>query len=514
MDFVISPIKKVHAENWLLLALICVKLLINLVFAQPYGYFRDEFFYLQLSERLTDGPIDMPLLAPALLWLARMLLGESLTVLHLFPVLAGCLVIGVSVQIVRELGGNRFAQLLAGLCTLLAPVNLGINSTFSYDSFDQLFWVLSLYFVFKVLKNENSKNWLGFGVAAGLGLLTKQTMLILGFALTLALLSTSARKYFRDRWIWLAAGIALLGLLPYLIMQIQLDWPILNYVQFYSSAKTYPVSPLEFLFFQIISQNPLTLPVWLSGLIYLLFARTKPFRPIGLTTLFLFGIFVFLQVKFYFLAPVYPLLFAFGSVWFSEFLAKKNWRWLAKAYIPVIILSGTLLAPFALPLLPVDDFIFYSKGPGGNLGLKQERNEENELPQFFADRFGWPELAAEVVRIYQNLSPEEQKQVYVFTGNYGEAGAIQFFGKSAGLTRILSGHGQYFYWGPGECTGKIMITVGISREPLERIFKNVTLAGVFTCRYCMPYENRLPIFLCRDLLLPMQQLWPTLQHID
>jgi len=514
MKPIFSPIKKFYFEYGIIRLLVTCKLLINLILVQPYGYFRDEFFYIQLSEHLGDGPMDMPLLAPALMWLARMLFGESLTALHIFPVLAGSLVILLAVQIVREMGGNRFAQLLAGLCTLLTPVNLGVNSTFSYDSFDQLFWLLSLYFVFKVLKTDNLKYWLWFGVAAALGLLTKQSMLVLGLALTLALLSTSARKYFRERRIWLAAGIALAGLLPYLIMQIQLGWPILHYAEFYSSAKTYPVSPLEFLLFQIIAHNPLTLPIWLAGLVYLLGPRAKPFRVLGGTYLFLFGIFTFLRVKFYFLSPVYPLLFAFGAVWWSELIQKTKLFWIEKASVAVVLVSGLLMAPFALPLLPVEQFIAYSKRPGKNLGLKQERQVEAELPQFFADRFGWPELTAEVERIYRNLSPEDQQQVYVFTGNYGEAGAIQFFGKSAGLTRVISGHGTYYYWGPGEFNGKIMISVGIPREALEGVFTQVIPAAVFRCRYCMPYENNLPIFICRDLKIQMHQLWPQIRHLD
>lgn len=507
-------IKKFASEYAVLMVLIASKLLINLMLVQPYGYFRDEFFYIQLSKHLGDGPIDMPLLAPTLMWLTRMLFGETLTALHIFPALAGSLVILLAVQIVRELGGNRFAQLLAGLCTLFVPVNLGVNSTFSYDSFDQLFWLLTLYFVFKVLKTDNLKYWFWFGVAAALGLLTKQSMLVLGLALTLALLSTPARKYFKKRQIWLAAGIALVGLLPYLIMQIKLGWPILHYAEFYSSAKTYPVSPLEFLLFQIIAHNPVSLPIWLAGLIYLLGGRAKAFRGLGYTYLFLFGMFSFLRVKFYFLSPIYPLLFAFGAVWWSELIQKTKLFWIEKASVAVVMASGLLMAPFALPLLPVEQFIAYSQIPGKSLGLKQERQVAGELPQFFADRFGWPELTAEVERIYESLSPGDKQQVYIFTGNYGETGAIQFFGEEAGLTRVISGHGTYFYWGPGEFNGRVMISVGIPREPLERFFTQVIPAGVFHCRYCMPYENNLEIFICRDLKTPIHQLWPQIRHLD
>lgn len=501
-------------KNWLMVLLVSIKFTINLGLDQHYGYFRDEFLYIMLSRRLLDGPIDMPLLAPALLAVVRWIFGESPFALHLFPTVAGAGVIILTILMVRRLGGRLFAQALAGICVLLVPVYLGMSSSYSYDPFDLFFWVLTLFALFKILMDKNPKGWLFFGFAAGLGLLTKQSMLFLGFAITLALFITSQRRQFQTKWIWAGAGIAFLFFLPYLIMQMQLDWPALGYFSFYTTSKTYPVSPLEFLKFQIITLNPITLPVWLAGLCFFFFSKSgKAFRTIGWTYLILFFLFMILKAKFYFLTPAYPILFAAGAVMIENLTTKPKFYFLRPVYLTILILAGLVAIPFAAPFLPVETFIKFLQYQKG-MEVKQERLKEGVLPQFFADRFGWENMATQVVKVYQSLTPEEQHKVCIFTGNYGEAGAIEFFGRKRGLPPVISGHGQYYYWGPGECTGEIVIVVGVNEDDLKETFQIVEKKGLIQNEYAMPYENNLPIFLCRHPKANLTDLWKEVAHFD
>jgi len=504
-------------ENILIMVLVLIKLVIHFMLSANYGYFRDEFLYMNLGERLFEGSLDMPLLAPTVMTLTRWLLGDSLLAIRFFPVMAGVTIIFLTVLMVRELGGKFFAQLLAGICVLGAPVFLGVNSSFSYDSFDQLFWTWSLLMLVKIFKNNSPRHWLYFGLTAGLGLLTKQSMLFLGFALALALMLTPQRKQFQQKWIWLGAAVALLFFIPYLIMQWRLDWPSLGYWKYYTDSKTYPVSPIEFLLFQIIPLNPLALPVWLSGLGWSLFSKSgKAVRPLGLIYVLLFFIFMLLKAKFYFLAPVYPFLFAAGAVAFEQFSERGWWLTIRKVYVGLIVVGAIIMAPFAMPLLPVETFIKYSSLTGGDAGVKQERHEISALPQFFADRFGWEEMADVVARVYHQLPAEEQKKACILTGNYGEAGAIKFFGEKNGyaLPPVISGHGQYFYWGFGNCTGEVIISIGISERYLKQAFQEVISAGLFQCQYCMPYENNQPVFVCRRPVAPLAEMWPHFKHLD
>jgi hypothetical protein len=164
-------------------------------------------------------------------------------------------------------------------------------------------------------------------------------------------------------------------------------------------------------------------------------------------------------------------------------------------------------------LLPVEQYIHYAKffgiGPSTD-----ERHELGRLPQFYADMHGWRELAQSIAKVYQTLSPEDQKKTCIFGQNYGEAGAIDLFGPQLGLPKALSAHNSYFLWGPRNCTGDVIIVIDDDRETLEQLFENVELGTIFTCQDCMPYENNNPIWIARHLKTPINELWPRIKHYD
>jgi hypothetical protein len=286
-------------------------------------------------------------------------------------------------------------------------------------------------------------------------------------------------------------------------------------LRYYAGGKTYPVSPLGFLLQQILTMHPLTLPIWLSGLYYLLFSKEgKRYRIFGLMYLILYVVFTVQKAKFYFLSPMYPVLFASGALVIERFIRLRNWNRLKPALISLLIIGGIITAPFAIPLLPVETFIRYSSSVGGDLGVKQERHEIAQLPQHFADRFGWENMVATVARVYQSLSPEEQEEAAIFTGNYGEAGAIDFFGGKYNLPRAISGHNNYYLFGPGDYSGEIVIFIGVPIQYLKRLFDEVEQAAIIRCKYCMPYENNLPVYVCRRPKFPITEVWPQIKHYD
>jgi hypothetical protein len=188
--------------------------------------------------------------------------------------------------------------------------------------------------------------------------------------------------------------------------------------------------------------------------------------------------------------------------------------WLKPTYTGALILSGVLLAPVALPLLPPRTFGSLYGFLGGDAGVQQERHATAILPQWFADRFGWETMVATVARVRDGLPPAERAGACVFTGNYGEAAAVDFFGPAYGLRSAISGHNNYFLWGPDGCTGDVVITVGVSAGDLTSQFADVTQAATITCDYCMPYENNLPVFVARHLRNPIQEAWPGVKHFD
>jgi Dolichyl-phosphate-mannose-protein mannosyltransferase len=500
----------------ILFLLALVKLLLHLLTAGNYGYFRDELYYIAASERLDLGYVDFPPFVALATALARATLGDSLLALDLLPALAGAAVVVLAGLMARELGGGRVAQGIAALAVLVAPNFLVFGTFLSMDAFDQLFWVSATYVLLLILKRNEPRLWLLFGLFAGLGLLTKLTMLSFGFAVLVALLLTPARRHLLSPWPWIGGAIAVAFLAPYVYWNATNGWPTPEFWGEYG-GKVDEASPVEFLIEQIVTMQPPTLPLWLAGLGFYLFAREgRPYRALGWLYVVLFVLFAALGSRFYFLAPAYPALFAAGGVAIERFFGgRSRLRWSLPAYAAVLAISGAVVAPITVvPVLPVGTLASITGAFGGDAGIEVETRQVAELPQTFADRFGWEGMTETVARVYDRLPPEERSEACVLTGNYGEAGAIDFFGARHGLPRAISGHNSYYLWGPRGCSGETVVSVGVPRERLEGVFGRIERTGTVRCRYCMPDEDDLPVYVLGDPKLPFEEAWPRFKHYD
>jgi hypothetical protein len=192
--------------------------------------------------------------------------------------------------------------------------------------------------------------------------------------------------------------------------------------------------------------------------------------------------------------------------------ARPGWRWAVPAFTALVVTVGSFLVPMSVPVLPVETFIAYQQA----IGLappQMERGRQAALPQVFADMHGWTELVDAVAHVYGQLPPDRRARAVVLTTNYGEAGAIDFFGKARGLPRAISGHNSYWLWGPGPLRrNDTVIAVGFSREALLEAFEEVDRVDTVRCRYCMPYENELPVHVARGLRAPLAELWERLKR--
>ncbi len=471
-----------------------------------YGYHRDELYYIMMSRRLDFGYLELPFLAPFLMFLVRVTLGTSLTAIHLLPALSGAAVIFLTFRMARELGGGLLAAGLAATAAALAPQFIGSDAQYSYDYLDKLAWVLGLYFLVRYLQRERSRDLYLFALAMGLGLLSKVSIVFLGAALVVGLALTRRRNILIRRELYAAGGMAFVFAVPYLVWQAVHHWPTLEFYGHYVSGKTAPYTPLGSLVNQVLNMNPFSFPLWAAGLVCLWIKDKGRFRPLTLMYVILFGLFWAIQAKYYMIAPFYVLLFAAGAALLVGEGRSKGRRIAGLAYTAVLVLTGLYIAPRARPVLPVETYIKYA---GGNLGIKQERLELGRLPQHFADRLGWPELAEKCREAYDSLSPAEKKEAVFLTGNYGEASAINFFGREWGLPEALSGHNQYYLWGPRGHSGKVVIAFNVgSREELLKYFETVEEAGRTDVAYAMPYEYGQPIYICRNIKMPLAQAWP------
>ena len=495
--------------------LACVKFLVHMLTAGNYGFYRDELYFIAAGERLDLGYVDFPPLVAVVSAIARSLFGDSLAALHFFPALASAGVVVLTGLMARELGGGRFAQVLAALASLVAPGILVFGTWLSMDAFDQLFWALAAYVLLLILKRDRPGLWLAFGLVAGLGLLAKVTMLFFGFAVFVALLLTPARKHLLSKWPWIGGVIAFAFLTPYAYWQIQNGWPTLEFWTNYGD-KVDPDSVVEFLFEQVMTMHPATLLVWPAGLYYYLLTKGgKPYQAFGWIYVLLFALFAIWNAKAYFLAPAYPILFAAGALVVERFIRWREWHWLKPVSVSFLLISGAIVAPVAVvPVLPVEALAKITEPVGGNAGLESEAREAAEIPQPFAFREGWEDLAETVARVHRALPEEEWEESCVLAGDFGEAGALDLFGPRYGLPQVISGHNNFYLWGPGDCTGEVVISVGVPLEKLQEVFGSVEQADTVECEYCMPKQDDLPVYVARDSKLPFEEAWPQFKQYN
>jgi hypothetical protein len=507
-----SELRNQHSPNAhatsILATIAAAKFLIQILTAHRYGYFRDELFYLDLSHHLAWGYLDAPPLIAGLAALARTLFGTSLTALRLLPALAGALQVILAGLIARELGGGRFAQGLAGLTVATAPGFLGADHLLTMNAFELVFWTGCAYMLIRIIKNGTPRAWVWFGVFAGLGVENKYSMFFFLFGVVLGLLLTRERRLLLTREFWLAALIAFAIFLPNLVWLIRHNFESFAWLRYHRVASdNVPLGPLQFLIQQILEMQPIACPVWLAGIwLYLRTREGRPYRMLGWAYLTVLCLLLLMRGRVYYLFPAYPMLFGAGAVLIEKALSGPRWAWAKPAYVTLLLLGAAFLAPFALPVLRVEAYMRYSDA----LDLDPpdiEQRKLGKLPQLYSDMFGWEEMTAEVARVYRSLPPSQQFETTIFANDYGEKGAIAFFGPKYGLPRAISPHQEYFYWGSGNYTSIVLM----GHNPrLERYCAEERQIGAVHHAYSMPYEN-FPVLLCTGLKRPLKEIWPDLK---
>src|SRR3984885_2935838 len=393
----------------MLLALACCKVLIQLAGINHYGFFRDELYYLACGQHLAWGYVDQPPLIAFVAWFARHWFGPSLFATRLFPILAGAAVVYATGRIAAELGGGLFAQFLAATAILFAPAYIAFDSFLSMNAFEPLFWLLCAWVAIRIVKGASPRLWLLFGAIAGLGLENKHSMLVFGFVLVAGLVLSGQARLFRSQWMWIGAAVALAIFLPNLLWESHNGWPQIEVVRNAQQFKNEAITPLQFVFEQVLFMQPLALPVWLAGLLWYFAApEGKRFRFLGWAYLLVLVIFIVLGGKSYYALPIYPVLMAAGGVALEAFFAAAKRRWMAVAFPALLIIAGLVTLPFGTPLLPVDAFLRYSRLLPYTNSVKTERDATPVLPQLYADMFGWENMATQIAHVYRALPQSER----------------------------------------------------------------------------------------------------------
>ena len=495
----------------IVLAIAFVKLILHCVFNNRYGYFRDEFDYLACADHLAWGYVDQPPLLPFLVRISRVMLGDSLRSIRFLPALATSAVVVLTALIAREFGGRRFALVLSAIAVLIAPVYLSGGSLLTTNCLEPLLWMGCVYFAILAIMRD-ARYWVCFGVVSGLGLQEKYSIALFGLGLVVGLLLSKQRSALRNKWFWIGGLAAFVIFLPNVIWNVQHHWPFLELMHnIKATGKDVQLSPVEYFAQQILLLHPLNAPIWIAGLIALLFSqRLKDFRFLGWCYVVTFAAFVALKGKNYYLAPIYPMLFAAGAIIVDHGIERIRQGWLKPAILALLLAGGAWFAPLVVPALSVDRLIAYLD----SLPFKVPRTEHSHmgaaLPQHYADQFGWEELTAMTAQAWSRLKPEERADCGIFGQNYGQAGAIDFFGRRYGLPPALSGHQTYFLWGPRGYSGNCLIVIGDRKEVLAEKFEQVEYVGSSDNPYAL--ERNIPVFICRGAKFgSLAQIWPKLK---
>lgn len=481
-------------------------LVLHLLFANRYDFFRDELYFIICGRHPAFGYVDQPPLVP-LLAAGSQAFGHSLFLLRALAALSAAGLTYFVCRIAQLAGAKKFGLTLAGIAAALCPFFMGLTSLFTTSVFEPLAWTAITYFLARAVLLDERRAWLWAGVIAGLDLEAKYQLPLYLAPLFVALLLLGPRRNLKLVPLLQALGIGLLLALPSALWQLQHHFPFLELLHNGANGKNVVVSPSTFVLNQILMMNPVLAPLWLAGAAAPFFLeRLRPYRFISLGFLLTFLLMVVMHAKDYYLTPAYGGVLALGAVAFEQWLTR---RWMRAAYLGLAILSGLALAPIAMPILTPAALVRYQRA----IHVQQQVREhlkQNELPQVFSDQFGWRELAQKVAEVYHALPPDQQQRAGIFAANYGEAAALDFYGEGLGLPPALSGHNQYFLWGPRGYDGSVLLVLNREVDELKECDQAETLAR-FGAQWSMPFETNAAISLCYGLKPKLAEAWPRLK---
>lgn len=485
----------------LLLSIGAATLLIHLLTASRYGFNRDELAILEDARHLAWGYVAYPPLTPFLGRIALISFGTSLVGFRFFSALVQAISVVLTGSIAKDMGGGRAAHVVAACASI--PFSLAAGALMQYMTFDYFAWVLTAFFLVRLLKTSNPRYFLLVGTSIGLGMLAKYTMLFFAAGILPGLLLSDARKYFHTIWPWLGLLISLLIVSPNFLWQVQHHFITYDFLRFIHQRDVAEGLTSTFLPDQL-ELTLLSFPLWIAGLFFCLRSRQiRNLRALGWTFLVTLVLFVIAKGRGYYLAPAYPMLYAAGAVcgerWLST-LSSARAQAVRVAVTAALALSILGALAVALPLAPINSS-WFRLADKVNVTLR--------------DEIGWQDLVSTLAQLRDSLPAESRAHLGILAENYGEVGAINLYGPGRGLPRAISGVNSSWERGYGDPPPQILIVVGFPRAFVEASFDSCRLAAQNTNSFGVVNEEsteRRDIFLCGPPKAGWAQFWRTFQY--
>jgi 4-amino-4-deoxy-L-arabinose transferase-like glycosyltransferase len=490
-----------YKDNAYLVALALVTIAVQLAVSGRYGFHRDELATLDDARHLAWGFVAYPPITPFFGRLSLTLFGTSLVGFRFFAFVAQAAVVVLTGLMAREMGGRRGAQLVAAAAA--TPFALAGGALMQYVAFDGFCWALAAYFVVRLLASDDPRWWLAIGTAIGLGMMTKYTMGFFVIGIVAGVVATRAREYMASKWLWLGVALSILVFLPNLVWQAQHQFVSLDFLKHIHERDIRWGRSKNFLPDQL-KLTLLGFPLWLAGLYYSLLAwEGRRFRMLGWMYLVPLALFVAAKGRGYYLAAAYPMLYAAGAVWGEQLLRTMSRVWgsgLRIAAWSALAIDVAFAIAFALPVAPINSSWWKHA-----VAIRGD----------FPEELGWQELVKTAAQIRDALPANERGRVGILAGNYGEAGAINFYGPGYGLPAAISGVNSFWYRGYGDPPPQTLIVIGLSRHFLEEHFSQCELAGHTSNEWGVENEetrDHPDIYICRGLRQSWVEFWKGFQY--
>ena len=481
------------SDTALLIYIALATVILHQIFGNLYGIHRDELATLEDARHLAWGYPAYPPVTPFFGRLSLELFGTSIRGFRLFANVAQAITVVLAGLMARQLGGRRGAQLVAAAAAL--PFCLGGGQLMMYVAFDCLAWVSAAYFIVRLLKSGDPRWWIAIGASIGFGMQSKWTMGFFVLAIVAGVLFTDARRFLRSQWLWIGVALSILIWLPNLLWQAQHHFISLDFLSHIHARDIRQGRTQDFLPAQFQLMGFAT-PLALAGLYYYFFARDgKRFRMLGWMYVVTLLLFVLAKGRSYYMGPAYPMLYAAGTVWGEGWLAtlQRGRAMTIRAVVWAGLAIGVICTiAFWMPTAPVNSRWWAIS---------------NSVQGDFREEVGWPELVREVAKIRDSLTLEERAHLGIIGTNYGEAGAVNFYGPQYGLPRAISGVNSFWQRGYGDPPPQTVIVIGLSRKYMDESFESCRLAGHTWNQYRIKNEETVDhpdIYVCG----PPKAGWP------
>lgn len=467
------------------------KIVIHLILSTNYGLQRDAYLYYSLGQHLAWGYVSVPPLIAILARISTLIFGNTVFALRLLPALIGSLSVIIIGKMVLELGGKKNAVTIALTAFTFTTAFLRSNTLFQPVSFNQFFWLLSAYLVVRLINTQKPVYWIYIFIIWGIAFLNKYSIAFIIISTLIAILFSPHRKLLWAKYFFIGATTSLFIILPNIYWQATHNWPVIHHMSELQKNQLINVKISGFLIDQITMNIP-ALIVWIAGLFGLLFMRSlKKYRAIAYIYLGTVLIIILFKGKSYYTLGLYSTLIAFGGYTIDKYF-KAGQKY---TVILFVILLAIPLLPISLPVLSYQNAANYTKKVAAFTN-RWEDGKVHNIPQDYADMTGWKELSTIVIQHYKSLSKKERTDCSIFTDNYGQAGAIYFYGKEANLPRPVSFSDNFLLWAPDSADISSLIYVGDKLAKLTSLFNRIEKIGQVNNQFFR--ENGVKVYYCTE----------------